>query len=64
MPESMTDMAQVRQELQKFKLDLHPLQKKVISPKAIDLVLKCLTVDPQKRLTIKTVLKHGWFKTA
>lgn len=39
----------------------HPSTWEGVSEKAKDLVRKCLTVDPQKRITAKDALKHTWF---
>lgn len=33
---------------------------KAISPKAIDLIKKLLTVDPKKRITVEEALQHPW----
>ena len=35
-----------------------------ISKDAIDLVKKCLTVDPKKRITAADVCEHPWIKNA
>jgi len=35
-----------------------------ISPDAMDLISKCLTADPARRLTADEVLNHPWFRSA
>lgn len=42
-------------------LDTRPLQKRNISPDAIDLLLKMLNTNPAERLTELQCLRHPWF---
>ncbi len=41
-------------------IDFHDPVWELISPSAIDLVLKLLTVDPQQRITLAEALQHPW----
>jgi len=56
------DVKAVQKQIIGLKLESEPLKYRKISVQAVDLVQKCLCVDPARRITINAALKHAWFK--
>ena len=59
---SRKDEAVQRKEILEKDYLIKPLEQRNVSVHAMDLVKRCLTKDPNKRLTSKQVLQHAWFK--
>ena len=59
--DTTSDRKTVAKMYRSFKPDWQPLLARKVTQLAIDLVRKCLVVDPDRRLTMHGVLKHAWF---
>jgi len=61
--EGVSDRKAIVKIYKEYKPDVQPLLLRQVSAQAMDLVQKCLVVDPGRRITMSAALKHGWFKT-
>jgi calcium/calmodulin-dependent protein kinase I len=53
--------AELFEQIMNGDYTFHPTTWEGVSEEAKDLVRKCLTVDPKKRVTARDALKHKWF---
>ena len=61
-PFSSADPDLFRKQLERGQIEFHEKYWSSVSPEAIDFVKRCLTLDPEKRITAEEALAHPWFK--
>lgn len=62
-PFSSADPELFRKQLQQGQIVFHEKYWNSVSPEAIDFVKRCLTLDPEERITAEEALVHPWFQT-
>ena len=61
-PFSSADPELFRKQLERGQIEFHEKYWSSVSPEAIDFVRRCLTLDPEQRITAEEALEHAWFK--